>query len=207
MYSELCISTDSRVSHIQWGHVSLIDRLHSCTGQSTVIISRLPTFPPHTLLIQPHTFPQPSSFCASYLFILFSASILLPLAQVLTPRLSCRLMIRALLCLSLFFPLWLHLIFTFLKLTYANSSFGAHSKHSLTNIAPWENIKRAFTSGLKHKLTESSNFDEDRMKVWWYHLREQGLLVSPPQVGQWLQTKPQTSGKQVKGCKLVNTEY
>lgn len=104
MYSELCISTDRRVSHIQWGHVSLIDRLHSCTGQSTVIISRLPTFPPHTLLIQPHTFPQPSSFCASYLFILFSASTLLPLAQVLTPRLSCRLMIRALLCLSLFFP-------------------------------------------------------------------------------------------------------
>lgn len=104
MYSELCISTDSRVSHIQWGHVSLIDRLHSCTGQSTVIISRLPTFPPHTLLIQPHTFPQPSSFCASYLFILFSASILLPLAQVSTPWLSCRLMIRALLCLSLFFP-------------------------------------------------------------------------------------------------------
>lgn len=49
---------------------------------------------------------------------------------------------------------------------------------------------------MRRKLTKGSNFDEDGVEVGGHHLGEQGLLVSAPQVGQRLQTKPQTSGQQ-----------
>ena len=43
---------------------------------------------------------------------------------------------------------------------------------------------------VKKVLTKGSNFDEDSMQVRRYHLREQRLLVSAPQVGEGLQAKP-----------------
>lgn len=54
------------------------------------------------------------------------------------------------------------------------------------------NIK-LLTCCLRHKkvrpkLTKGGNFDEDSMEVRWYHLEEQGRLVSAPQIGQGLQT-------------------
>lgn len=43
---------------------------------------------------------------------------------------------------------------------------------------------------VKTVLTKGSNFDEDGMQVRRYHLSEQRLLVSAPQIGQGLQAKP-----------------
>lgn len=166
---------------------------------------QLSLLPPSTHL--PNTtahFPHTSSLCASYLFILFSASIPSPLAQVSTPLLSHRLMIRALLCLSLFFslvpPPSLLLLFPVLSFqsvcqmllnqhgTFRNSkkrvkTKGEQKGGNIRLLTSWPRHKR-----VRHKLTEGGDFDEDSMEVRWYHLGEQGLLVSAPQVGQGLQT-------------------
>lgn len=80
------------------------------------------------------SFHHTSSLCTSYLFILFSASIPSPLAQVSTLLLSHRLMIRALLCLSPVFSLATPPVRLLLSFTYRNSapSISVPNKTELT---------------------------------------------------------------------------
>lgn len=179
----------------RWQHAALIDRLHKYAGQSPVNVSQLPNLPPPCRTLC--TF----FFCTSYRFILFPASIGLPLAQASTLLLSCRLMIRALVCssvspsLSLIIP-----SFLLLSLTYPNSFPSILVPKPFKRHGTSTDINNKRTNGrqndsfddvkVKTVLTKGSNFDEDGMQVRRYHLSEQRLLVSAPQIGQGLQAKP-----------------
>lgn len=121
-------------------------------------------------------------------------------------------MIRALLCLSLFFSLVTPPIHLLISLTYPDSVPSIPVPN--TTLPTWFfqtkykkskrlgdiklNCSHAVwgTRKVRHKLTKGGNFDEDSMEVRWYHLGEQGSLVSVPQVGQGLQTQSQTSAQQ-----------
>lgn len=133
MCSELCISRECSVSQTQgtcvaYWQVALMCGAITCeyfsTANPPLILHPIPLHTSHT-----------SSLCASYLFILFSASIPLPLAQVSTLLLSHRLMIRALLCLSLFFSLVTPPFLLLLSPTLSKfCPFDSHAKHYLTNL-------------------------------------------------------------------------
>ena len=145
MHSELCTSGECSVSHtmatcVAYWQVALMCRVITCDYFSTA--NHSPSLHPPTLPNTTVHLSHTSSLCASYLFILFSASIPLPLAQVSTPLLSHRLMIRALLCLSIFFspvpppsPVFLPHLSKF-------HPFNPRTNHYLTNVTPSEKVKR-----------------------------------------------------------------
>lgn len=139
------------------------------------------------------------------------ASIRLPLAQASTLLLSCRLMIRALVCSSLSLSPPRSLIipsFLLLSLTYPNSfpsifvpkPFNRHGTSTdANNKRPNGRQNDSFDDvKVKKVLTEGSNFDDYGTQVRWYHLSEQRLLVSAPKVGEGLQAKPWASEDEQK---------
>lgn len=115
-------------------------------------------------------------FRSSHLFILFPASIRLPLAQASTLLLSCRLMIRALVCSSLSPPRSLIIpSFLLLSLTYPNSfpsilvpkPFNRHGTSTdANNKRPNGRQNDSFDDvKVKKVLTEGSNFDDYSTQV------------------------------------------